>query len=440
MAASFAVAAQDPAGTPALLPLGGMAMGVTLCFLAAGAFLFAVLQTVESASTAPSPRERTGNGGGRGPARDSRDTVALPRVCWLLSSFFALGFTVLVVDVVMRLAPGASASVGAVAGIVVAVLQAVVFGMLAPAFGLHHRVAARRWLVPGARLVLAPVLWVARTAEGEGNSSSRSDRLDRDRELNLLPFIEGVDRLVVEEAVEMIDSVLEFAEATARDVMTSRTEVEGIPVGTPREELMRRLMKAEYSRQVVYEGTLDNIVGVLLAKEVLLNRPADPLSLMREPLRVAQSIRLPELLRLIRRSPSNFAVVQDPYGGTAGIVTMHDLFERVIGEHIEDEHEDEELWIDVDENGNASISGLVEVWEVNQELELDLDESIARSLGGYLMYRFGRLPSEGDVWVVNGGEFRVDRIENNRIEVIAFRRDPDARESVGLSVVEDDES
>lgn len=320
---------------------------------------------------------------------------------------------------------------GVLVGLLMVSLQFVLVEVAARHVSLRHPAGMLRalgWMTYLATLPLRPlVAAVLRTID----PASRQPALRhvRTRELRLLPHVRGVDRLVEEEAVEMMDSVREFIEGTARDVMTPRTEIEGVPRTIGYDELIRRLQETPYSRLVVFEENLDHIVGVLLAKEILLNRPAQPFDLMRRPLMVSQDTRLPELLQQFRSARTYLAVVLDSYGGTAGIVTIHDLFEQIVGTHIEDEEEEEELWIDMRDDDHALLSGRVELWEVNQELELDLDESVARTLGGYLMYRFGHLPQVGEEWPVNRGIFRVASVDGTRIETIEFRRDASAREA-----------
>lgn len=405
-------------------PVGGVPLALLLAF-AALAFVLSMMRAAHAVTAESTGRSRDDDSPGAGERIYHQATRSAA-----LAANLALGL--LLVECFMRLFPETPILGGLLGGVLGVGTQGALVGIVATGCGWRHGAGLRRWLDAPLRGLLAPLFPLVRAGLrllGRGPETPvGSYRLERDRELRLLPYLRGVDRLVVEDAAEMIDAVREFAEATALDIMTPRTDIEGLPANTPTDKLMRHLVEAEYSRQLVYEGTLDNIVGVLLAKEVLLNRPAEPLTLMRKPLFVPHDMRLPELLRRIRHTPANLAVVLDEYGGTAGIVTMHDLFERVIGEHIEDEFEDDELWVELEGEDVARLSGRVEVWEVNEELDLDLDESVARTIGGYLMYRFGRLPAVGDTWVATGGEFEVRELDGNRIVEIEFRRRADARE------------
>jgi len=245
-----------------------------------------------------------------------------------------------------------------------------------------------------------------------------------DMHLRLLPSLGGIERLLDEEAFELIGSVREFVEATAEDVMTPRTEVEAIPDNLSSSDVYDRLRRSEYSRLVVYHETIDNVVGTLLAKEALLQKPPNPWSLLRKPIFATEKTRLPELLRLIRTHRTHLIVVLDEYGGMSGVVTLHDLFEMIVG-HIEDVEDEEELWIMPLGDGTYRLNGRVELWEVNDELKLDLDEEIARTIGGLVFNTLGRVVEPGDEVEAGGVHIRVEETRNNRVDVVLV--DPGAQ-------------
>lgn len=244
-----------------------------------------------------------------------------------------------------------------------------------------------------------------------------------DMHLRLLPSLSGVERVIRGDALEMIDSVREFAESTAEDIMTPRTEVDGIADTMPPGEVYDRLRKSEYSRLVVYHENMDNIRGTLLAKEVLLRRPKDPLSLLRDPIFIDEKARLPELLKTIRDNRTHLLVAIDEYGGMAGIVTLHDLFEAIVG-HIEDLEDEPEFWMERLDGGEFRVSGRVEIWELNEEFDLSLDEELARTAGGLVFNTLGRVAQEGDEIEMDGLRFIVEETRDNRIETLRISRVP----------------
>lgn len=243
----------------------------------------------------------------------------------------------------------------------------------------------------------------------------------REREFRLLPFLENIEQVVEEEAVELIDSVREFMQSTARDVMTPRTEIVGIERSTPTDDVNAFLKKTQHSRIVVYDKNMDHILGFLLAKEVLLRKNQSPFNFLRIPVRASVTDRLPEVLLELKRKHSYLAIVQDEYGGTAGIITLQDIFKVVMGDQLLDGDEGSgELWIEPETGGKVLISGRVEVWELNQELETNFDETIARTVGGLVMHVAGKLPEIGEVISFEAGDFTVLEVENNRIKSLHF--------------------
>ncbi len=238
-----------------------------------------------------------------------------------------------------------------------------------------------------------------------------------DMHLRLLPSLSGIERVIDEEAFELIDSVKEFAETKAEEIMTPRTEIEGISDTLGPTEVYEWLRKSEYRRIVIYHDNLDDIRGTLLAKDVLLNRPRQPFDNLRDPIYVNEDTRLPELLNIIRLNRSHLVIVQDEYGGTAGIVTLHDLVENIVG-HIDDLEDEDELWIEKDSDSSFVINGRTELWEVNEELDLDLDEDVARTIGGLVFNTLGRVGEVDDYVVFDNVKLTVLETSNNRVEVV----------------------
>jgi len=251
--------------------------------------------------------------------------------------------------------------------------------------------------------------------------SDQLAQLTRELELKLLPHISEVDQVVEEEAVELMDSVRVFMESTARDIMTPRTDIDGIEVSSSREEVIEKLNTTTYSRIVVYQDNLDHIRGFLLAKEVLLNPDQNPFDLMRSPVIADHTTKLSDLLRKLKKKRTYLAVVADEYGGTSGIITLQDLFMAVMGNRLEDAGDAQVLWIEPDGDGVFLLSGRVELWEANQEMGTSLDEKISRTIGGYIMHVHGSLPEVGEQVSDDHGQFEILKVENNRIEQVRFK-------------------
>jgi putative hemolysin len=310
--------------------------------------------------------------------------------------------------------------VGAVVGVTLALFaHLVVVEVFSRGLALQRPLVWAKLLVPASRFLsvpLAPLVVPFRAGEGIRQPGGHPLAL-ADMHLRLLPNLRGVERILDEDAFEMIDSVRDFAETTGDQIMTPRTQVEGIPLGMPADEVYQKLRESEFSRLVVYDGDLDHVVGTLLAKEVLLRRPKDPFQQMRPPIVASEKMRLPELLQLIRANRTHLILIQDEYGGLAGVVTLHDLFERIVG-HIEDVDDVEELWIARVDERTLRVNGRVELWEINEELGTALDETVARTIGGYVFNTLGRPARESDTVQVDGLTLTIVTAGDNRVEEV----------------------
>ncbi len=420
-----AVETSPDADSATVLPRAGILFMIVLaCSLAAG-----ILYSVQTALGALTELEGSGEDD-ETPVPASvlpADAAVLERSCWAGTLLLNLAAGLFSALLGISMLPGMWVAACIAGGLLAAVLQFAVFDIFVRQITLNHVEFVVRIFDSPARILTIPVrplvtLTLGSSLKHADNESRLIAGLVHDRELRLLPHVQAVDTVMEEEAVEMIDSVREFFERTARDIMTPRTDLEGVPRNIGRQELFERLNETSYSRLLVYDQNLDSIAGFLLAKEVLLNLPGNPMDLLRKPAIVSTATNLPDLLILLRRERSYLAVVVDEYGGTAGIVTFHDLFEALIGEHIADEEEEEEFWIERKGPDEAVISGRVELWEINEQLDLDLDEKVARTLGGLLMHEFGRLPKESEEIDIDGGHFIVREVVNTRILAVAFRR------------------
>ena len=237
--------------------------------------------------------------------------------------------------------------------------------------------------------------------------------------------IEQVDK-------DMIHNIFEFDDRDAVDIMTHRTEITALEVSSSLEEVMAVATQSGYSRIPVYEETLDNIVGILYTKDLLWLVTQNPghFSLrgrMREPLFVLESESCKKLLGDFRAKKIQMAVVVDEYGGTAGIVTMEDLFESIVGS-IQDEYDDEEEEIAQISENLYHIAGTAPLEDVSREIGLDCREDGGEedfdTIGGYLIDRIGRIPGEGESPRVTVGDitFTVLEMDDRRVHRIEARR------------------
>ena len=233
--------------------------------------------------------------------------------------------------------------------------------------------------------------------------------------------------LVDEAQKQMIEAVVAFPSTTVDQIMTPRTDIEGIPASATMEQVKRFIAEAGHSRVPVYDGDLDHIVGVLYAKDLipLLGR-ADPATfdlrkLVRPAVFVPETKTLGDLLMQLREMKVHIAIVLDEYGGTAGLVTVEDIVEEVFGE-IRDEYEppgEEEPKIEKIDEQTWEVHGRVYIHDVNDELGIELpEEEDYDTLGGFILATSGRIPDTGDTFDHEGLRFTVVDAEKTRVNKV----------------------
>ncbi len=221
----------------------------------------------------------------------------------------------------------------------------------------------------------------------------------------------------------MLAGVLDFHEKRARDVMRPRTEIIALEIGATQEEVWKTLRAERYSRYPVYRESLDDVVGVFLAKDLWLHDPGEPCQLrdfIREPLYVPDSRPAERVLDDLRRTRAHMAVVLDEYGGTAGIITMEDLIEEVVGD-IADEY-DSASRTSVETNGVLELAGSMSLIDVRSDHHVQIPDGDWTTLGGYAFAKLGRLPRMGDRVAVPEGEMEVVAMDGRRIAALRIHR------------------
>jgi CBS domain containing-hemolysin-like protein len=228
--------------------------------------------------------------------------------------------------------------------------------------------------------------------------------------------------MVEAEEEQMISGVFEFRERVAREVMTPRRDIVGVPLGASREEVIELITREGHSRLPVYDGSLDTIVGVLLAKDVLRHLGSgeagefDLRRIVREPYFVPDTKPISELLAEFRTKNIHLAIVLDEFGGTEGLVTLEDLLEEIVGDIYDEYDRPEPEDFEVTAEGDVLIDGRASIGEVNERLGLDLPEEDFDTIGGYIFGELGRVPVPGDVVSLNGsGELRVEETQERRV-------------------------
>lgn len=223
-----------------------------------------------------------------------------------------------------------------------------------------------------------------------------------------------------------IENIFDFSERSVGQAMTPRTRIYGLPVETDEETVLNHVCETRHSRYPVYEENLDHIVGLLhikdLAREyVHPTEPFDLRRLTRPAIVVPESLSLEEMLHRFRRERVQMAVVIDEFGGTAGLITLEDLVEEVVGE-IQDEFDREEtLPLEELEPGLLRVRGDLILEELNQHYDLNLEHTEADTVGGFIMAELGRVPRATDTIDYRGVTFEVEAVEGLAVQTALVR-------------------
>jgi CBS domain containing-hemolysin-like protein len=335
------------------------------------------------------------------------------------------------IEVSMRLTLAAT-----VALIMVTYLH-VVFGELVPkAAALNHPEALARWLAPPllffawittpftfflnrSSLVILHALGQEKAGSEEAVHSPEEIRL-------LVEQSQESGQMGVHDA-DMIDAVFEFSEKNAREVMTPRTELVALPVEATLSEVLGVVQESGLSRYPVYDESIDNIIGVVLAKDLLkLLAPRtdtdafDLPSIMRPVHVIPGSREVEEVLADFKRLKEHMAVVLDEYGGTAGVVTMEDLLEELVGEILDEYDTPEDAEAPLHTRAGATlVPGSTHIGELNEHFGLTIPDADYTTIGGYVFGVLGRLPIVGDRVIAGGAIFTVREMDGRRIESLS---------------------
>lgn len=225
---------------------------------------------------------------------------------------------------------------------------------------------------------------------------------------------------LIEDERRLIYNVFDFTESTVADVMVPRMEVEAIDADLPFTDIFQRFVETGYSRMPAYRDSLDNVLGILLFKDVARlaseNGEVRIDEVIRPALFLPTSMRLNDALRQLRASSVHMALVVDEHGGVEGMVTLEDLLEEIVGE-ISDEHDEAvERRIVKHADGSYTVSGRVSIRSVNKRLDIGLPESDSyHTIAGFMISRAGRLLRRGETVVYNHLKLSVESADRNRI-------------------------
>ncbi len=232
-------------------------------------------------------------------------------------------------------------------------------------------------------------------------------------------------------AREMMDAIFGLDELLIRQVMIPRTEILAVEADMPLDEVLQLVTQTSYTKLPVYENDLDQIAGILHVKDLLRSllkdghKDATVRTLMREAVFVPETLSVTGVLQQFRRDRQHIAIVLDEYGGTAGLVTLEDLLEEIVGE-VSDPFDKITPQFQTRPDGTVLVDGLALIEEVNQQLGLNLENPDYDTIAGYMLGALGRIPRVGDVLEKDGLRLRVETMDGLRIASICLVRKPPA--------------
>ncbi|HEX5514652.1 MAG TPA: transporter associated domain-containing protein [Gammaproteobacteria bacterium] len=266
--------------------------------------------------------------------------------------------------------------------------------------------------------------WLERLAQvlSGGEPRDKDDLIELLRDTQQRGLLEA-------DALAMIEGVLHVAELQVRDIMIPRSQVIVLPKTNDPREWLPTVIEHGFSRYPVVGENRDDVLGVLIAKDLLRyfgENPAnfDMRELLRPALFIPESKRLNALLKQFQDSRNHMAVVVDEYGGLAGLVTMEDVIEQIVGE-IDDEHDfDEDAYILKHEHGHSIVKALTPIEDFNEHFGTQLSDDEFDTIGGLVAHRFGHVPRRGEAVVIGTQTFQVIRADNRRIHLLMVSAAP----------------
>jgi len=323
--------------------------------------------------------------------------------------------------------------VGAALALAAVTFFHVVFGELAPrGAALSHPEEVACWLTPP----LLGFAWVATPFTSLLNRSSQivlramgqraanpEENVHSPEELRMLVEQSQEVGVLQTQDADMLEGVFEFSEKNAREVMTPRTEIDALDIEATLDETLALVDESGRSRYPVYEETIDNIIGLVLAKDLIpiLRSPPPDFSLraIMRPVHVVPGSReVEEVLSDFKRLKVHMAIVLDEFGGTAGLVTMEDLLEEIVGE-ILDEYDEPPEHLERESPDLVIVPGGTNIGELNERFGLSIPDDDYTTIGGYVFGALGRLAVTGDRITAGGAVFTVREMDGRRIESLA---------------------
>ena len=273
--------------------------------------------------------------------------------------------------------------------------------------------------------IFSPVVWILSNFTNGllhlfGLNKQEKKPLITEEELKTIVEVSSQEGVLESDEKEIIDNIFEYSDMRVKDIMIQRMDIVAVDVSATYEEVVEAFGEKQFSRIPVYEDTIDNIVGVLYAKDLFFIpvekiKQFDIKKYMREPFYTYEFIKISDFFRRMQGDRIHIAIVLDEYGGVAGIITMEDIIESILGD-INDEYDpqDEEDIVCIKE-GEYLVNGSVRLEDLNEEIGTHFESEDFESIGGFILGILGRIPRTGEIINYESIRFVIEKVDKSRI-------------------------
>ena len=240
----------------------------------------------------------------------------------------------------------------------------------------------------------------------------------------------GKDEGIIEEQEKkMLKNIFEFGDTTVKEIMIPRVDIDFVPHDISLDSIVKIIKKSGHSRMPVYEGTIDNIIGILYVKDILKiykelfqNKASfNVKTIMRKAYFVPENKKIDELLDIFQKDRIQIAIVIDEYSGTDGLVTMEDVLEEIVGDIVDEYDKEEELYKKIDDH-TVLASGMISIDEINDMFHIGILEEDFETLGGFIYKLVEKVPGEGEEIIYKNIKMKIERVIKNRIKRVKITR------------------
>ncbi len=322
----------------------------------------------------------------------------------------------------------------------IGLIATVLFRQIIPRLLVHNETERKLlFLLPAIRPIYAMVSFFLEPIAARSRARQRlestiapntgvDDESDGDEDFQALMEVGEAEGIIEEQEREMIETMVEFADTLAGEIMTPRTEICGIPLGTSIKQARDLIIEEKYSRLPVYRDTIDNVVGMVYVRDLLsalaTGRKEEPVeTIMRDAFFVPETKTAAELLKSMQVNHVQIAVVIDEYGGVAGLVTVEDILEEIVGE-IEDEDIEQAEVIEIIEGDGTywDVLGSTEIDKIERLLDVELEDDEYTTIAGLLTSAAGYVPKVGETLSLPAMQAEILRADEKKVQLVRLRR------------------